>query len=239
MTLPAPPSDPESDPKSDPTPGTAGSTQTAGAAPTNPVVRYRIVRLQVQTEPLKVGQAPLRRYDPSPIESVPRIEVAPAGVIGLRRGRPGSPVDHFGSIIDVHHVDHERTRDRKGIGGVTIMGTGDYDALRARYGDHLTEGIAGETILVDAPDGLARLEMPPAATVITADGPIVLTNVRVADPCVEFARFCLRQGPSPVVDDAVRQALADLGGGARGYRAVADRTGVIAVGDDLLTGSAD
>ncbi len=40
-------------------------------------------------------------------------------------------------------------------------------------------------------------------------------------PCVEFSRFCLRQEPSPVVDADVRQALAELDHGARGYRAVA------------------
>lgn len=38
------------------------------------------------------------------------------------------------------------------------MGTGDYAHLRSRYGNHLTEGIAGETILVDAPKGLAGLD---------------------------------------------------------------------------------
>ena len=196
----------------------------------------RIVRLQVQTEPLKVGKAPLRRYDPSFIESVPRIEVTPTGVFGLRRGavdRSGA-VNRFGAIVDVHNVEHPHSRDRKGTGGVSVMGTGDYAALRARYGDHLTEGIAGETILVDAPDGLAGLEMPSEITIITAHGAIRLTQVRVADPCVEFARFCLQQEPSPVVHDAVRQALVDLDGGARGYRAAAVDGGLVALGDEVL-----
>lgn len=188
-------------------------------------MRYRIVRLQVQTDPMKVGRAPLRRYDPSVIESVPRIEVSPSGVIGLARS--------LGSILDVHHVDHPHTRDRKGIGGVTVMSTGDYARLRARYGDHLTEGIAGETILVDAPDGLAGRAMADRITVVTGSGQIGLTQVRVAEPCVEFSRFCLGQEPSATVDEAVRQALVDLDGGARGYRAVADGSGVIALGDEV------
>ncbi len=188
-------------------------------------MRYRIVRLQVQTDPVKVGRAPLRRYDPSMIESVPRIEVGPSGVVGLARS--------LGSILDVHHVDHPHTRDRKGNGGISLMGTGDYARLRADYGDHLTEGMAGETILLDAPDGLARRAMPPAVTVLTAGGPIGLTRVRVAEPCVEFSRYCLRQEPSASVDDAVRQALIDLDDGARGYRGVAQVSGVIALGDEV------
>lgn len=184
---------------------------------------FPIVRLQVQTDPLKPGRAPLRRYDPTPIESVPRLEVSSQGVVGLGRG--------LGRLLDVHHVDHPATRDPRGRGGVSIMGTGDYAALRARYGEHLVEGIAGETILVEAPDGLAGLAMPDAITVRTAAGPLVLQQVRVAEPCVEFARFCLRQEPSATVGDDIKQALVDLGDGARGYRAVAAGEGVLALGD--------
>lgn len=186
---------------------------------------FPIVRLQVQTDPLKPGRAPLRRYDPTPIESVPRLEVSTQGVIGLGRG--------LGRLLDVHHVDHPATRDPRGRGGVSIMGTGDYAALRARYGEHLVEGIAGETILVEAPDGLAGLALPDTITVRTATGPIVLQGIGVAEPCVEFSRFCLRQEPSATADDDVRHALVDLGNGARGYRAVAAGEGVIALGDPV------
>lgn len=186
-------------------------------------MRYPIVRLQVQTEPLKVGKAPLRRYDPSAIESVHRIEVGPHGVVGL--------AERLGSVIDVHHIDHPRSRDRRGLGGVSVIGTGDYVRLRKRYGDHLTEGIAGETILLDAPGGLAGIPVPAEITIVTASGTIGLTNVRVADPCVEFSRFCLGQEPSAVVDQAVRQALIELDDGARGYRAVTAGVGLVALTD--------
>ena len=157
-------------------------------------MRYDIVRLQVQTEPLKVGRAPYRRYDPSAIESVHRLEMSPLGVVGL--------AERLGSVIDVHHADHPSSRDPRGQGGVSVMGTGDYVKLRARYGDHLTEGIAGESILVDAPDGLGGRDVPSEITLVTAGGTITLTDFRVAEPCVEFSRFCLREEPSPVVDDA-------------------------------------
>ena len=48
---------------------------------------------------------------------------------------------------------------------------------------------------------------------------------------MEFSRFCLRQEPSPTVDDAVRQALVDLDHGARGYRAIAAGAATVRVGD--------
>jgi len=189
---------------------------------------YRIVRLQVQRGPVKVGQAPLRCYRPEAIVPVDRIVAGPRGVHGVTAGGE--------EIVDVHHQDHRQSRDRRGRAGVLFMGTGDYEALRARYGAHVVDGIAGETILLDAPAGLARLGLPPVATVFTADGPLQLQDVREADPCVEFSRFCLRQDPSPVVDDATRQALVDLDFGARGYRSVARNAATIRLGDVLVIG---
>jgi hypothetical protein len=192
------------------------------------MVDYRIVRMQVQREPVKVGRAPMRTYRPAAIVPVDRLLTGPRGVHGVT----GDDEE----ILDVHHQDHPRSRDRKGRAGVLFMGTGDYRALRERYGDHVVDGIAGETVLLDAPAGLARLGLPPVATVFTADGPLEWHDVREAEPCVEFSRFCLRQEPSPVVDDAVRQALVDLDRGARGYRAVAANSGTIRLGDVVSIG---
>jgi hypothetical protein len=189
---------------------------------------YRIVRLQVQRGPVKVGRAPLRSYRPEAIVPVERIVAGPRGVQGVTTDGE--------EVIDVHHQDHPQSRDRRGRAGVLVMGTGDYVALRARYGEHVVDGIAGETVLVDAPAGLARLGLPPVATVFTADGLLELHDLREADPCVEFSRFCLRQEPSPVVDAAVRQALVDLDHGARGYRSIAASAATIRLGDVVSLG---
>lgn len=184
---------------------------------------HRIVRLQVQRRPLKSGRAPLRSYDPTAIVEVQSLTADPRGVRGLTADDE--------TILDVHHQDHPQSRDRKGQAGFVFMGTGDYAALRERYGAHLLDGIAGETILLDAPIGFAGRDLSEIVTIATADGPLELLTVRPADPCVEFSRYCLRQEPSPVVDGAVRQALIDLDNGLRGYRAVAGGAGRIAVGD--------
>ena len=172
---------------------------------------------------MKPGRAPLRWYDPQAIVEVRSLLADPRGVRGVTADGE--------TVLDVHHQDHPQSRDRKGQAGFVFMGTGDYAALRDRYGNHLTDGIAGETILLDAPDGFAGRDLPDSVVVTTTDGPVELQAVRPADPCVEFSRFCLRQEPSSVVDDAVRQALIDLDNGFRGFRAVAGGTGRIAVGD--------
>ena len=172
---------------------------------------------------MKPGKAPLRWYDPDAIVEVTSLTADSRGVRGLTADGE--------TITDVHHQDHPQSRDRKGQAGFVFMGTGDYAALRERYGEHLTDGIAGETMLLDAPDGFAGRDLPDTVTVTTAMGSLELHAVRPADPCVEFSRFCLRQEPSPVVDDAVKQALIDLDNGFRGFRAVAGGTGRITVGD--------
>lgn len=113
------------------------------------------------------------------------------------------------------------------------MGTGDYVALRDRYGPHLLDGIAGESVLVDAPDGLAGRELPETIVIRTAAGSVDLQGFRVAEPCVEFTRFCLRREPDEPVDQQIKDHLALLDGGARGYKARVTVPGTIRIGDLL------
>jgi hypothetical protein len=184
---------------------------------------YPIVRLQVQRFPVKTGRAPLRQYEPAAIVPVLSINAGPRGVQGVTADGE--------LILDVHHQDHPKSRDRRGKAGILFMGTGDYDALRERYGAHLLDGVAGETALLDAPDGLAGRRLPKTVIVKTAAGPLELHAVRAADPCVEFSRFCLRREASSEVDDAVRKTMIELDGGARGYRSIASTEGTMSVGD--------
>ena len=192
------------------------------------VPSWTIVRLQVQIEPLKVGRAPLRQYTPSLIESVPRLQIGPDGVVGIGR---------FGQrLVDAHHVEHPHSRDRRGQAGISVMATGDYLRLRERYGPHLTEGVAGESILVDCPEGLAGRSLPERLTLLTAAGELGLDQVQVAEPCAEFTRFCLGLAPSPEVGDDVREHLELLDHGARGYKAVATGAATLELGDRLSWG---
>ena len=184
---------------------------------------YRIVHLQVQRTPIKTGRAPMRTYDPAPLVPVTSIQVDARGVHGVTADGE--------VVLDVHHQDHPDTRDAKGRAGILFIGTGDYAALRERYGAHVNDGSAGETILLDAPEGLAGGRLPGTAIVTTQDGPVELRGIRVAEPCVEFSRFCLGRAPSPVVDDTLKATLEDLDGGSRGYRAIAAGPGTISVGD--------
>ena len=70
---------------------------------------YRIVRLQVQRGPVKVGKAPMRSYQPSAIVPVDRIVAGPRGVRGLTADSE--------EILDVYHQEHAQSRDPKGRAG--------------------------------------------------------------------------------------------------------------------------
>lgn len=185
-----------------------------------------VVGLYVQRRPVKQGRAPLRQFRTDDIVAVPALTVGPDGVLG--HPAEGEP------ILDVHHRLHPESRDRRGTGGISVIATGDQARLRERYGAHLADGATGCTLLIERAEGLAGRDLSAGLELRGPQGAVFLTGVRVAEPCVEFSRFCLGEVPSSVVSDAVRTALEDLDHGNRGYRAVASAAGRIALGDVVL-----
>ena len=95
--------------------------------------------MQIQRESLKVESGSTRHYDPAPLLSVAQLRLTRNGVIGLTAAGE--------ALIDVHHTDHLRSRNRED-NYVSMGFSSYYAALRQRYGDHLTDGIAGENIIV-------------------------------------------------------------------------------------------
>ncbi len=170
-----------------------------------------IVRLQVQESSLKVGEKP-RRYDPAPIRPVPAISLSPSGVVGL--------TENGETIVDVHHHDHPASKNRGGENGISLGFTSHYFAMRERFGQHLSDGIAGENILVavDRPFQVEDL----AGGVVVEDGEgkrLELRPVIVAAPCVEFARYALNFPDGVRPDATVTEAVRYLDAGMRGFYA--------------------
>ncbi|AZI59265.1 hypothetical protein EH165_15085 [Nakamurella antarctica] len=185
-----------------------------------------IVRLQVQREPLKVGKAPLREFRTDSLVPVARLLATTAGVVGVTLDG-----EH---VLDVHHQDHPRTRDRRGTAGFTIMSVGDYRWLESAYGLQQADQAAGNTILIDAEEPLAFRDFSAGLIVRTEGGDLDLDQVRVADPCVEFSRFCMGLRPDSVIDGPVLHTLSELDHGRRGYRGQVAGEGLIAVGDRVF-----
>ncbi len=172
----------------------------------------RVVRLQVQESSLKAGGQPRRWYDPAPIRAVPSLTLDAQGVVGKIAGGE--------TILDVHNATHPASKNRAGSNGISIGFTSHYAAMRARFGDHLTDGIAGENILVATDRRFTEADFAAGIQIETADGAVVrLEEVIVAEPCVEFSRYALRYPRDLPSDPAVTAALNFLREGTRGFYA--------------------
>lgn len=171
-----------------------------------------VVRLQVQRSSLKLGARPHRWYDPTPLLPVSELELDPDGVHGLDAGGTW--------LRDVHHARASDSRNRDGHNGVSLGFISHYDRMRARFGDRLAPGIAGENILMRSSRPWDLAELQPALRIVTSAGATHwLSNVVVAEPCVEFTRYLLGLPADAVTDTAVSDGLRFLGAGLRGYYA--------------------
>jgi hypothetical protein len=174
-----------------------------------------IKHVQLQRSSLKQGQRPQSYYDPTPLLLVERLRLAPGGVSAV--SADGLP------IIDIHHADHPETKSRLGTNGISIGFTSHYRAMRDRYGAHVTDGCAGENILVESDQMWLIDELGASLLIQRADGQLVaLAALMAAAPCVEFSRFA-HLSAEPLTSDQLRTTLQFLDGGMRGcYARLAD-----------------
>jgi hypothetical protein len=170
-----------------------------------------IVRLQVQTSSLKVGDRPHRWYDPVAITPVERLRLDQGGVTGI----DATSGDDIG---DVHHRDHPASKFRS-ENGLSFGFTSHYSIMREQYGDRLQDGIAGENILI-ASDRTYPLDAVQHGLVIaTKSGMIAIDAVQVAAPCAEFSKFALGYAHDQAADRTVTETIQFLHEGVRGFYA--------------------
>ncbi|MEP7356785.1 MAG: hypothetical protein ABI847_06060 [Anaerolineales bacterium] len=188
----------------------------------------RIAGLQIQRSSLKQGQKPNRWFDPAPLLPVKELTLTPAGA--LARAADGS------YLLDIHHGAHPATRNN-GSNDISLGFTSHYAAMRDQFGPHLTDGIAGENILIACSAIVRPADLGADIAIRPAAGGklIWLHGVRVMPPCVEFSTYAGRSAEP----EAVKSALQFLGDGLRGFcgRLPAGAAVTIAVGDEVLAGN--
>lgn len=187
-----------------------------------------ITQLQVQRSSLKIGEGKARAYDPAPIQRVDMLDLDPGGVVGRTQDDR--------SIIDVHHRDHPMSKNRDGDNGISIGFIPHYDLMRARLGEHLDNGLAGENILVETDQTFTEADLPERLLIQRNDGSTIeLINVQVAEPCVEFTRFSMQFPKDQPPDRSVTKSLDFLRRGMRGYYATyLGAPARVAIGDRLV-----
>lgn len=181
-----------------------------------------VVRLQVQTAPLKPRPAGSGRYDPSPLREVQSLLIGPEGCVG------------DGGLLDVHNSRHAQSRNVRGVNGLSLVPTAHYEEMRQRYGEHLADGAAGENVLLDTGSGrLAAEDLRGDLQLETTTGTVSLLDVMAAPPCLEFSRFCAGRDVGDNGDD-VMAALDHLDHGTRGFYFRVQGTGTISPGARLF-----
>jgi hypothetical protein len=186
-----------------------------------PELLGRIIRLQIQTEPLKASG----RYDPGHLVTASTALIGEAGMlIG----------GEHGWLVDAHHRAHPRARGG-GNRALSIGFTGHYEAMAQRF-DSVPVGIAGENIIVDGP-AVRMDEIGGGLVIRRSDGvEIALDGPRPAAPCRPFTSFLL--GSEDVLQrEAIAGELAFLSDGTRGFLVSVDhgaRYEEIAIGDEVL-----
>lgn len=170
-----------------------------------------IARVQVQRSSLKLGERPRRWFEPGPITRVMALRVDGDGVTGI--GTNGE------LIVDVHNRAHPESKFR-GENGVSVGFTAHYATMRECFGERVTDGIAGENILVESAGVLSEDDLAGGLVIVTADGSeVALDEVIVAAPCVEFAKYASGSAPEDPADRVISDAVAFLHHGLRGFYA--------------------
>jgi hypothetical protein len=172
----------------------------------------RVKLVQVQPTPLKIRERPNAYYDPSPLLVVDTLLVGPCGAIGVT-----AEGEH---ITDIHHAQHQASRNSHGKNDLSVGFTSHYAAMRARFGQHLIDGCAGENILVDTERPFTLTDLEKGLAIQNPDtGQIVyLAQLKVAAPCVEFSLYAANFG-MPLPAHELQEALQFLHKGRRGFYA--------------------
>lgn len=172
----------------------------------------RIVRLQVQCGSIKTGTKPFQTYTPVPnLRSVNAMRITADGVEG---------VDSNGGMLpDVHNATHPESKFRID-NAISIGFTGHYATMRSRFGDHMSDGIAGENIIVGN-DEVISLDMLEHGIVIVGNrGEVRIGPWVILHPCAPFTKFCLGIPGETKPDRRVTEGLQFLEHGLRGFSAV-------------------
>lgn len=185
----------------------------------------QIKHLQVQLDSLKRGTKPNQDYDPSALQRVSALQLTAKGVVGLLDGE---------ELLDVHHADHEYSRDRDSS-GISFNFSSHYQRMRDRFSPRLEIGCAGENILIATDRVIDLTALSDGLIIENGQGlQVRLSQIQVAHPCLSFSKYALSVA-TELTEETLKEALRFLDGGTRGF--YCEWTGepvVVRVGDRVI-----
>jgi hypothetical protein len=146
-------------------------------------------------------------YDPSRRVVVDSLQISPLGIEAI------TPDGEH--VLDIHHIDHpDKKYDNDDL--VCIGFSSHYAAMRARFGEHMVDGVAGENIIIQAEKEIWPEELGQRIGFESSEtGDITFLDVvKFAAPCDHFAAQSQHQR-LPAAE--LKATLQFLGNGRRGY----------------------
>ena len=121
-------------------------------------------------------------------------------------------------VLDIHHLDHpDKAYDNNDL--VCIGFTSHYEVMRAHFGDHMVDGIAGENIIIEYKQEVWPEDLGQRIAIenINTGRRALLDVVSFASPCEEFSRFAANSQHERLPTEKLKATLQFLGNGRRGY----------------------
>ncbi|RME87934.1 MAG: MOSC domain-containing protein [Anaerolineae bacterium] len=121
-------------------------------------------------------------------------------------------------VLDIHHLDHpDKAYDDDDL--VCIGFTSHYQAMRARFGEHMVDGIAGENIIIECEREVWTEDLESGIAIENAQtGELAyLDFVCFAAPCEEFSHFAAQSQDKRLPAAELKTILQFLNNGRRGF----------------------
>ncbi len=121
-------------------------------------------------------------------------------------------------VLDIHHLDHpDKAYDNNDL--VCIGFTSHYEEMRARFGDHMVDGMAGENIIIEYEQEVWPEDLGQQITFENTNtgSRALLDVVSFAAPCEEFSHFAANSQHERLPAEKLKATLQFLDNGRRGY----------------------
>ncbi len=121
-------------------------------------------------------------------------------------------------VLDIHHINHpDKAYDNDDL--VCIGFTSHYQAMRARFGEHMLDGIGGENITIESEQEVWLEDLGQQIAIEIADtGRMARLDVLIfAAPCAEFSHFAAGSQHKQLPAAELKSTLQFLGNGRRGF----------------------
>ena len=121
-------------------------------------------------------------------------------------------------VLDIHHINHpDKAYDDDDL--VSIGFTSHYQAIRARFGEHMVDGSAGENIIIDNADEIWEQDLGRQIAIESAETGhrALLDLVSFAPPCEEFSHFVAQSQHERLPAAELKSILQFLNKGRRGF----------------------